>query len=51
MLSHLTERNACTLSDRLHDVPAVTPALLQEVIDKSYTGDCPIDKALNAAFA
>ena len=24
---------------------------LQEVIDKSFTGDCPIDLALNAAFA
>jgi DNA-binding transcriptional MerR regulator len=24
---------------------------LQEVIDKTYTGNCPIDKALNEAFA
>ena len=24
---------------------------LQDVIDKTYTGGCPIDKALNEAFA
>jgi len=37
--------------DRQIDQLRAIKGRLQEVIDKSYTGDCPIDKALNAAFA